>query len=81
MSRVDIRKQARERAARLGEYLAWAREKKGFTQVALANEARVKIDWLRRVEQGGINDPSLFRIAALAKPLGIRIDKLLAEVA
>lgn len=81
MSRAGARTQAQERATRLGEHLARARERKGLTQVALAIEARVGIDWMRRLEQGGIKDPSLFRVAALAKALGIRIDKLIAEVA
>ena len=52
------------------------REKKGFTQESLANEAEVPISQIGRIERGEIN-PTLSTLFTLATALKMRLRDLL----
>jgi len=61
----------------LGSRIAYARRERGMTQEHLAADAGVGLESLRKVEQGHVAQPGVFRIADIADALGMTIDGLL----
>jgi transcriptional regulator with XRE-family HTH domain len=70
---------------KLASALATARLKKGWTQQDLANESRVSIDVIRRIEQGADPDrsdetvtrePGFHIVSDLARGLSMSLDAL-----
>ncbi|MEI2777859.1 MAG: DUF488 family protein [Tetrasphaera sp.] len=61
----------------LGSRIAYARRERGMTQERLAADAGVGLESLRKVEQGHVVQPGVFRIADIANALGMTIDGLL----
>ena len=60
---------------RFGERLKALRERRGLTQEALAAKAGVARAYVARLEIGR-HDPSLSRLHALARALGVKVSKL-----
>lgn len=58
-----------------GERLRALREKKGLTQEQLARAAGVRQSIVSKIERGVI-DPRFSTMQALARALGLRLDKL-----
>jgi transcriptional regulator with XRE-family HTH domain len=53
------------------------REKKGWTQEKLAQEAGISYQTLIKIEHGGIKNPRIETIIKLAKSLDISINELI----
>jgi transcriptional regulator with XRE-family HTH domain len=53
------------------------REKKGWTQEKLAQEAGISYQTLIKIEHGGIKNPRLETLIKIAKSLEVAIDKLI----
>ncbi|GAA3959225.1 helix-turn-helix transcriptional regulator [Gordonia caeni] len=68
-----------ERGQRLGALLRLARGERSILAVAL--EADVSPETLRKIETGRVATPSFPTIAALAQVLGLSLDELWAQVA
>jgi XRE family aerobic/anaerobic benzoate catabolism transcriptional regulator len=63
-------------ARQMGKRLKQLREAKQWSQVALAQRARLSREYVLRLEAGQ-QDPSLSTLRALAKALGLPVTKLL----
>ena len=61
----------------LGHMLKALRERKGLTQVELAEKAGVTQSYLARLEAGERENPSLDVLKRLAEALGVPLSKLL----
>ena len=70
MARSRLTAKEREQGARLGEALQAARTDDRKTQSQVANDAGVRVDTLRRIEQGQVANPGVFTVAAIAAALG-----------
>jgi len=68
----------RERGRRLGAALRAARGDRSM--VAIAAEAGVPVETLRKIETGRIATPAFFTIAALAATVGLDLKTLAADV-
>jgi DNA-binding XRE family transcriptional regulator len=62
---------------RLGETLKALREKRGFTQVDLAQRASVTPEYITQLETGARVNPSLDVLKRVAKALGVPVTRLL----
>ena len=60
-----------------GQHIRRLRERRGYTQEQLAAQARMHVTFLSGIERGQEN-PSLRRLRALARALGVRVGKLFA---
>ncbi len=63
----------------LGKRLQTARQKAGFTQQRLCNEANLSYSTLAKIERGAIKSPSVFTIQQIATVLGVSLDTLLGH--
>lgn len=61
----------------LGLQIAHARKERGITQGRLATRSGVGLEALRKLEQGHVEQPGVFRIAAIADALEMTVDELL----
>lgn len=64
----------------LGEYLALARELKGWTLRDLERRTGVSNALISQIERGDVKEPGFHRIVRLARALGLPLDRL-AETA
>lgn len=64
----------------LGEVIRRKRKAAGLTQGELAGMARLPTSFVCRVERGYGEDPGIFRMARIARALGVTLDWLLAAV-
>lgn len=53
------------------------REKKGWTQEKLAQEAGISYQTLIKIEHGGIKNPRLETLIKIAKSLGVSVEKII----
>ena len=53
------------------------REKKGWTQEKLAQQAGISYQTLIKIEHGGIKNPRMETLIKIAKSLEVSIDKLI----
>lgn len=77
MVRQPLSESERLRGAALGRALRAARGNRSM--VAVAAEAGISAETLRKIERGAIATPAFFTIAALAQCLQVRLDELLAR--
>ena len=61
----------------LGRYLKFQRESWGYSQIELAFRSGLKQRQISRLERGEIEDPSFFKIAAIAAVLGVSMSHML----
>jgi transcriptional regulator with XRE-family HTH domain len=74
MVREPLTPEEIERGQRLGAALRQARGRASLGQVALA--AGVSVETLRKIETGRIPTPAFFTVLAVARVLGLSLDKL-----
>lgn len=67
----------RARSQALGTQIAEFRRQRGLTQVQLAKLSGVGLEMLRKLEQGHVEQPGLFRIADISEALETTVDALL----
>jgi len=79
MTRPKLTEAERARGERLAQALTKAREERKLSQSALATEADVRLDSLRKIEQAHVGSPGFFVIADLAARLDITLDQLAAS--
>ena len=77
MGRRSITSSDRERGRRLASALATAREQKRWSQSDLSKRADVRLDTIRKIEQGRVASPSFFIVADLVVTLGIELDEFI----
>ncbi|MFE7752537.1 helix-turn-helix domain-containing protein [Streptomyces sp. NPDC057428] len=75
MVRNPLTPEERLRGERLGEVLREARG--GRSMVAVAADAGISAETLRKIETGRAPTPAFFTVAALAGALGLSMDELL----
>ncbi|WP_327112885.1 helix-turn-helix domain-containing protein [Streptomyces sp. NBC_01341] len=78
MVRNPLTPEERLRGERLGELLREARG--GRSMVAVAADAGISAETLRKIETGRAPTPAFFTVAALAGALGLSMDELLPRV-
>jgi transcriptional regulator with XRE-family HTH domain len=61
----------------LGQRIKRARERRGLTQVALAQNAGVSLVYVKKLEAGTRQSPSLPVLERIAKALGVKLVDLL----
>ena len=61
----------------LGRRIKQARERRGLTQQALAEKAQLSAIYVRKLEAGERESPSLDALERIAKTLGVRLVDLL----
>ena len=76
MVRVPLTQTERERGERLGALLRAARGERSL--IAVAADAGISAETLRKIETGRIPTPAFFTVAALAGALGLSLDVLVA---
>ncbi|WP_213574710.1 helix-turn-helix transcriptional regulator [Rhodococcus sp. USK13] len=74
MVRVPLTAEELERGQRLGELLRATRGDRSMVTVAL--DAGISVETLRKIETGRIATPAFFTIAAVARVLGLSLDKV-----
>jgi transcriptional regulator with XRE-family HTH domain len=60
----------------VGRSVRALREERGLSQMALAVAAGLSLNAVARLEQGGIPDPRLSTVVAIARALGVTLDQL-----
>ena len=76
MVRLPLTPADRERGERLGRLLRAARAERSLA--AVASEAGISAETLRKIETGRIPTPAFFTVSALATALGLSLDGLVA---
>ncbi|GLU50487.1 helix-turn-helix domain-containing protein [Nocardiopsis ansamitocini] len=79
MVRIPLSEAERERGERLGRLLRAARGPRSMAAVAL--DAGVSVETLRKIETGRIATPAFFTVAALAGVLDLSLDRIAATLA
>ncbi|MFI5906522.1 helix-turn-helix domain-containing protein [Dactylosporangium sp. NPDC051541] len=79
MVRNPLTEDERHRGLVLGRMLQQARGSR--SAAAVAWEAGISLDTLRKIERGAIATPAFFTVAALAKVLGLDLSALAKAVA
>ena len=74
MVRPPLSRREHARGARLGSLLREARGTRSMAEIAAASG--VPAETLRKIETGRIATPAFFTVAALAVPLGLRLDEI-----
>ncbi|MGW6692803.1 helix-turn-helix domain-containing protein [Rhodococcus sp. NPDC054953] len=74
MVRVPLTAEELERGRRLGELLRTARGPASMVDVATA--AGISVETLRKIETGRIATPAFFTVSALARVLGLSLDRV-----
>ncbi|MEV8129180.1 helix-turn-helix transcriptional regulator [Streptomyces sp. NPDC085944] len=77
MVRTPLTPEERERGEQLGRLLRAARGDRSMT--AVAAEAGVSAETLRKIETGRAPTPAFFTVAALAGALGLSMDELVGR--
>ncbi|MEU5553730.1 MULTISPECIES: helix-turn-helix domain-containing protein [unclassified Micromonospora] len=79
MVRTPMTEDERARGLALGRLLQQARG--GRSAAAVALQAGISLDTLRKIERGAIASPAYFTVAALARVLGLSLDDLATRLA
>ncbi|MFJ6071889.1 helix-turn-helix domain-containing protein [Streptomyces sp. NPDC093065] len=79
MVRTPLTPEERERGEQLGRLLRAARGERSMT--AVAAEAGISAETLRKIETGRVPTPAFFTVAALAGALGLSMDELVGRCA
>ena len=79
MVRNPLTEDERHRGLMLGRVLQRARA--GRSAAAVALEAGISLDTLRKIERGAIATPAFFTVAALARTLDLDLTTLMEEIA
>jgi transcriptional regulator with XRE-family HTH domain len=79
MVRPPLSPEDRERGRRLGALLRSARGDRSPAEVAAASG--VSLEALRKIESGRVPTPAFFTVAALARALGVPLDRLATDCA
>jgi transcriptional regulator with XRE-family HTH domain len=79
MVRNPLTADERHRGLVLGRLLQQARGTR--SAAAVAYEAGISLDTLRKIERGAIATPAFFTVAALAKALGLDLSELAGALA
>jgi transcriptional regulator with XRE-family HTH domain len=78
MVRTPLTDEQRDRGRALGQVLRAARGPR--SAAAVANEAGISLDTLRKIERGAIAAPAFFTVAALARVLDLDLVALAQDV-
>lgn len=78
MVRTPLTEEQRDRGRALGQVLRAARGPR--SAAAVANEAGISLDTLRKIERGAISAPAFFTVAALARALGLDLATLARDL-
>ena len=78
MVRLALTEQERERGIALGAALRRARGDRSVR--AVAEQAGLAEETVRKIERGAVPTPALFTVAAIADVLGLPLDALVREV-
>lgn len=76
MSRPSLTTAQIERGTRLTQALKDARTSADVSQTALAEQAEISVDTLRKLEANKTPSPSFFLVSAIATPLKLSLDQL-----
>ncbi|MFD4344132.1 helix-turn-helix domain-containing protein [Streptomyces coelicoflavus] len=79
MVRTPLTTEERERGEQLGRLLRAARGERSMT--AVAAQAGISAETLRKIETGRAPTPAFFTVAALAGALGLSMDELVGRCA
>ncbi|CAM5558060.1 Helix-turn-helix transcriptional regulator OS=Streptomyces tendae OX=1932 GN=GUR47_00920 PE=4 SV=1 [Streptomyces tendae] len=79
MVRTPLTPEERERGEQLGRLLRAARGERSMT--AVAAQAGISAETLRKIETGQATTPAFFTVAALAGALGLSMDELVGRCA
>ncbi|AIJ12291.1 helix-turn-helix transcriptional regulator [Streptomyces violaceoruber] len=79
MVRTPLTPEERERGEQLGRLLRAARGERSMT--AVAAQAGLSAETLRKIETGRAPTPAFFTVAALAAALGLSMDELVGRCA
>ncbi|GAA4487530.1 helix-turn-helix transcriptional regulator [Rhodococcus olei] len=74
MVRVPLTADEIERGRRLGDLLRTARG--AVSMVEVATSAGISVETLRKIETGRIATPAFFTVSALARVLGLSLDRV-----
>jgi len=77
MVRTPLTPEERERGEQLGRLLRAARGERSMT--AVAAQAGLSAETLRKIETGRAPTPAFFTVAALAAALGLSMDELVGR--
>ncbi|MYB76646.1 MAG: helix-turn-helix transcriptional regulator [Chloroflexi bacterium] len=80
MGRRPLTADERAFGTEVGRVIAEQREKRGMSQQALAEHARLSVDGLRKLETGRVPDPGFRTVLRLARQLDVTLDKLVEQV-
>lgn len=61
----------------IGKKIREYRNEKGWSQEELARRAEIPFTTLNKIESGVIKNPSIEKVAKIARALGVQIEKLL----
>ncbi|WP_433329499.1 helix-turn-helix domain-containing protein [Spirillospora sp. CA-294931] len=78
MVRTPLTEEQRDRGKALGQVLRAARGPR--SAAAVAAEAGISLDTLRKIERGAIAVPAFFTVAALARALGLDLAELARDL-
>jgi transcriptional regulator with XRE-family HTH domain len=78
MVRTPLTDEQRERGRALGQVLRAARGRR--SAAAVAHEAGISLDTLRKIERGAIAAPAFFTVAALARVLDLDLATLARDL-
>lgn len=78
MVRTPLTEEQRDRGKALGQVLRAARGPR--SAAAVAHEAGISLDTLRKIERGAISAPAFFTVAALARVLDLDLVTLARTV-
>lgn len=78
MVRTPLTEEQRDRGRALGQVLRAARGPR--SAAAVAHEAGISLDTLRKIERGAISVPAFFTVAALARVLDLDLVALADQV-
>ena len=78
MVRTPLTDEQRDRGRALGQVLRAARGPR--SAAAVAHDAGISLDTLRKIERGAIAAPAFFTVAALARVLGLDLATLARDL-
>ena len=80
MARKPLTADERAFGAELGRVIAERRKEAKMSGQVLAEDARLSVDGLRKLETGRVSDPGFQTVVRLARSLGVTLDRLVEQV-
>ena len=80
MARKPLTADERAFGTELGRVIAERRKEAKMSGQALAEDARLSVDGLRKLETGRVPDPGFRTVLRLAQSLGVTLDQLVEQV-